>query len=520
MTNGSITFNKSIAAGATFWLMLITLAFGRSALSQPALNAENMSLGGGGTAYLDGPAATFGNPANLFIRDRPGRFHLDIGQSAFRFEPLESHTSLNRQFEDFLDGYQPYTQVAAGISNQQRRAILRTHFPGNKLQDQNKQRADVILAGAVWQRKDYALSVALRARYSSRVGIGRGWYDQGFLEHNNRQVRDFSLTQHRSELYEIAVGYAQEFTFINGFMPGLNTLYVGIAPKIILAGPAFEASYNARYIRDGGQTIRNKFISSFNMRSSGSFSGTTTDYLQSRNPREAIRDNIGDNYQFEHTGYGIGFDFGLNYVIPLSMKKEYPVNQSAPARVGKSLRIGFSLNDIGAIRYHSQPLSMSSPVDSSQAGLQMPVSTMFLGSAGQYIHFLHSATSLPNPLQNADQQSDQPYSALLPTSINTGMMLDLDRFKVMGDLTLGLNNTAFTTTNLSVHIGAEIRPVRYIPIRIGTRFSREELFHMGLGTGIETTSWDFTIGARTLFLRESPQASLVGGAFGGLQFHF
>lgn len=521
LINESRSFKEKFIKTILACLFLVAMGLSSSLThAQPVITAENMSLGGGGTAYLDGPEATFWNPANLMIRDQPGQFHLDIGQSAIQFEPLLSSKSVNQQFANFLDGYQPYTQVAAGINGRQRSTILNIHYPENKLQSQNQQRADFMLGGAVWQQKDYALSVALRARYASNIKTGRGWYEDRFTEHNGQQVRDFSLIQHRSEFYELAVGYAQEFTFVNGLMPGLNKLYIGIAPKVILAGPAFDVRYNARYIRDDEERINSTFIADFSMESSGRFSGTTSDYQQSRNPRQAIRDNFRDNYHFQQTGYGIGFDFGLSYVIPLSSRKKSFSNSSASAAAEKTLRIAFSLNDIGTIRYHNQPLRMSSPADSFRAQPQTPANTMFVGAGGQYISQLHEATFLPNPLLNAEQESDEKYSVLLPTSINTGLLLDLDPFKFMGDLTLGLNNTAFTTTNLAVRLGAEVRPLPQVPIRIGTRFASEQPYQMGLGTGIETRRWDFTIGVRTLFRQESPRATLVGGAFGGLQFHF
>lgn len=511
-------FRVNFTAVIFVFLTIAVLGPGSSMIrAQPVITAENIGLGGGGTAYLNGPEATFWNPANLMIQEQAGQFHLEIGQSAIQFEPLLSSKSVSGQFTRFLDGYQPYTQVDADMSANQRTALVNTHYPGNKLQAQNRQRGDFMIAGAIWQQNDYALSIALRARYASAINVGRGWYDDHFIEENNRQVRDFSLSQNRSEYYELAVGYAQEFTFINGLMPHLNTLYIGIAPKVILAGPAFNTKYNARYIREGEDAVTSNFVSVFNMQSSGRFSGTTSDYLKSGNPRRAIKNNFQDNYHFQQTGYGLGFDFGLSYVMRLNGRKQSSMETPAPA---KSLRVAFSLNDIGAVLYNKQPLSMSSPEDTSQALLQTSMNSMFVGAGGQFVSQLHTARFLPNPLVNAEHHSEESYSSLLPTSANTGIFLDLERFKFMGDLTLGLNNTAFTTKKLAVSLGAEIRPFRHVPIRAGTRFAADQPFQMGFGTGIETTHWDFTVGARALFQERSPQTSLVGAAFGGLQFHF
>jgi hypothetical protein len=98
-------------------------------------------------------------------------------------------------------------------------------------------------------------------------------------------------------------------------------------------------------------------------------------------------------------------------------------------------------------------------------------------------------------------------------------MLELARIKVVGDLTLGLNNTAFTTTKLALHLGVEARPIQQIPVRFGTRLAAGLPTHLGLGTGIETRYWDFNIGAQVLVRSRTFTSEFVGGAFAGLQIH-
>src|SRR5699024_10067662 len=96
--------------------------------------------------------------------------------------------------------------------------------------------------------------------------------------------------------------------------------------------------------------------------------------------------------------------------------------------------------------------------------------------------YFHNSTAIPNPLLNAQKMSRSSFSTLLPTALNAGILLELSRVKLMGDLTLGLNNTAFTTTKLMAHFGLEIRPVRQIPVRFGTRLAAGLPPRIGLGT--------------------------------------
>lgn len=507
---------KSVLIGLS---LLMVIGFANSGRAQPVLSARNMALGGGGTAYLGGVEATFWNPANIMLNDRHGTFHLGLGSAALQFEPMLSSRSVTNQFSAFTNYYLPYQQGEQSIGPEQLNHIVQTHFPGNELQAQNLQRADVMLAGALWQRRDHAISIALRARYGSNIQTGRGWYDTQYYNHGGQLLRNFTLNQHRSELYELSVGYAQEFTFINGLMPRLSKLYIGIAPKLVLAGPTFNATYKARYIKERASDINSMFVSSFELHSSGGFSRVVEDYLRNGHPRQAIERHLREGYHFRQTGVGIGFDFGLNYVIPLEGSPAPSDTGLPPA--GKTLRIAFSLNDIGSIRYSGQPLNMSSTRDSIQTSMtDIPANTVFTGAGGQYISFLDATSFLPNPLQRAENRSRQSHLTLLPTSVNTGILLDLANIKFMGDLTFGLNNTAFTTQNLTVHLGTEIRPIQQIPIRIGTRLASELPLQVGLGTGLETKYWDFSIGALASFHSQSAKTTLVGGAFGGLQLHF
>ncbi len=486
--------------------------------AQPVINAQNTALGGGGTAYLSGNEALFWNPANLAINDRHGTIHINLGETGIVYEPVLSSDVAGEQFFNFTDSYFPYELGAVDITPIQRQTIIDENYPRNRLVSQHQTRTDVMLGGISWYRGDETFSLAARARYASRIEVGRGWYSDEYVQQDNQQLRDFTLDQHISKNIEIAMGYGREFTFLEGLFSRLSKLYVGISPKFIIAGPSFSATHHGQQQRSDVDT-QAQYVTEFSYQSSGEYTRMTRDYLSSGNTQTAINNNLNKKFNFEPTGYGAAFDFGLTYLIPIGSDLHVIENNPKKSVVGKSLRIAISFNDIGMIRYTEQPLSFSAPDDTMQIGREFPKESMFIGSGGQYLTYFDEAFEVTNPFEQAQNPSEKTFSAPTPASLNGGIMLDLERIKFMGDLTLGLNNTALTNTKLAMHLGMEVRPIRKIPLRMGTRLAAGLPAHVGIGTGYESRYWDFNVGTQIIFRSHSLTKELVGGAFVGIQLH-
>jgi hypothetical protein len=502
-------------------IALFGLFFGppqQSLQAQPVLSARSIALGGSGTAYFGGFEATFWNPANLAISNRPGRLHFGLGHIGILYEPVLSKDAADNQFLNFTDRFYPYRPGSTDITISERSNLLQRNYSRNSLLSQHQSRVDIILGGVLWQGDNEAFSIVARARIASRFEVGRGWYSEEFIPSADFQVRDFTLSQQINHLYELSFGYAHEFTFFNGLSSRLNRLYVGVAPKIVVAGPSMFSTYDARYVRnqEGNSTV---YTSNFFYRSSGEYARATSDYLSSENPQRSISNNLNRTYHFQPTGYGLGFDFGLTYLIPLGDELPIISPDGNEAFVSKSIRFALSINDLGMIYYNKNPLTLSSPRDSVQIGQQPVMNSMFIGAGGQYFSYFDNAGAIPDPLLNAQKVSRGNYSTLLPTSLNAGILIELSRVKLMGDLTLGFNNTAFTTTKLMAHFGLEIRPVHQIPIRFGTRLAAGLPTRIGFGTGVETKYWDFNIGTQVILRSQNLTSEFVGGAFAGIQVH-
>ncbi|HEX6983522.1 MAG TPA: DUF5723 family protein [Balneolaceae bacterium] len=518
MNKKSSKINHLLRLAVLVGLWILSLGPVQPLKAQPVLSAKSIAFGGSGTAYLGGFEATFRNPANLAISNRPGRLHFGIGHIGILYEPVLSKDAADNQFLNFTDHFYPYRAGSTDITANQRANILQRNYSRNSMLSQHQARVDIILGGVLWQGDNEAFSIVARARMASRIEVGRGWYSEDFIPSGDLRVRNFTLSQQKNHLYELSFGYAREFTFFNGLSPRLNKLYIGIAPKIVVAGPSVFAAYNARYIRnqEGNSTL---YTSDFFYRSTGEYARATSRYLLSGNPRQAISNNLSRRYHFQPTGYGLGFDFGLTYMIPLGNELPAVSPDDEHSFVSKSIRLAFSVSDLGMIYYNKNPLTLSSPPHSVQIPQQSARNSMFIGAGGQYFSYFDSAQTVPNPLLNAQKVDRSSYSTLLPTSLNAGVLIELSRLKLMGDLTLGLNNTAFTTTKLMAHFGLEIRPARQIPVRFGARLAAGLPTRIGLGTGIETRYWDFTVGTQVILQSQALTSEFVGGAFAGIQVH-
>ncbi|MDX1585556.1 MAG: DUF5723 family protein [Balneolaceae bacterium] len=486
-------------------------------MAQPVLNARNIALGGGGTAYLNGVEANFYNPANLSVYDREGTFHISLGTLGTFFEPVLSSGNPKNQFRRYADTFLPYQAGEQTLSTTQRTTLLDENYSGSNLTSEHLSRADIIWGGFQWIGEKQSYSIALRTRIGSRIEVGRGWYSLEEIEQNGTSIRDLTLIKQTQALHEISFGFAQEFQFLNGLVPRINKLYIGIAPKFVLGGTYENAVYNGRYLTD--EQNNTDYQREFTFYSTGLYSDMINSYLLSGSAQTAIDRELDNRFLLKPTGYGAGVDFGLTYLIPLGTDVSLLDSGEDRRPVEKSLRIGLSITDIGVVHYSTRPLQLSQTQTGTQVNLQAPVNNQFIGSAGQVPVFFEEASEIPNPFIESDSRSDGNFTVSLPTSFNAGLVLDINRVKLMSDLTLGLSNTAFTNKKLVAHFGVESRPLPYLPIRFGTTLAAGKPLRFGAGTGFESRYWDFYISTQVLVKSSTLTSDVVGGALAALQFH-
>ena len=484
-------------------------------LSQPVITPRNMALGGGGSTYITDYNANFYNPANLMIRDREGNFSIGIGIGGFFFNPYENFSSPNDQYEnarDYLSAYEPDNTRLFSSNRQQ---VLDNTYPRNLSLSDNTTRYDATLLGMKWKRENHSFSIAIRSRTSSTTRVGKGWYENEFQENRDgNTILDRSLINRYQSLHEISFGYAESFQFLTGLTPRLDNFIIGIAPKIVFGGNYQNAVWENIYEPTGNSVRR---IQSFSYDATGDFGASTAAYLNGTDIQNANAQSFSNNY-FSLDGIGAGLDIGVTYLLTLGSDLSAVKPDQQPTR--KSLRVSFSMTDIGFVSYNNNEITLTNEADTT-SGATLPISVsneMFIGNRGQYIDFILQYGE-DNPFLQTTSKNGS-FSSLLPMALHGGALLEINRLKLMGDVSVGLTNNAFNSTKLISSVGVELRPLKFLPLRGGIQFKAQQPDFLSVGTAIETKKWDLSVAA--LFTPNSltNTPTVTGVSVATLQFHF
>ena len=379
---------------------------------------------------------------------------------------------------------------------------------------------------------------------------------------------DRSLHHTYQILHEVSMGYSQSLSFLNDLSPGLSEWIVGIAPKVVFGGP-----YSSLRFTDQIQPLEGAWLQqrSLEQHSAGEITSLLSAFGNLYNPTHAsgavgsnaavdASDAIGASepnnalasetltlidrfYQnrglTEITGYGAGLDIGITYVI--TFQRDLSVVLRRSQSTNRSLRLSLSMTDLGAIRYHHNPQTVryhfadadlaSLPALSEltyTAGLQEDL--LFLSEFGIHPYQTAWATITGNNSDGEDGGTDpeatpasvstKPVWTLLPTSFQAGAMLQLNRFAVVADLQLGLQETAFTSEQPLLYVGAELYVLPFLPIRAGLRAADRLRGYYSLGAGLDFRFLELNAAIQVRSNRRGPTTEPIGAALAGLRVHF
>lgn len=499
--------------------ILLGLLWMISGFSQPVLTPKNMGLGGGGGSYLTDYSANFYNPANLLINDRTKTVDVGFLTTSSFFNGLLNSTDLNEQKENYLDYFTKYTAGAYNIAETEKNEIENTHFRRERLTSIHQSRIETLLFGVNWINNDRAFSLTARTRVGSTFEIGRNWFTNSELNIDNTLHSNQDLVHRYQILHEFSLGYAESSSLINGLSSRLDKFLIGFAPKVILAGPYQNAVWRNEYSQDNGAATINRKQEFFS-RTAGSMSTATTAYLNSTPVNNAISNNINglqDELKNIH-GIGIGVDMGFTYLLTFGSDLSTLSSNLTPT--DKSLRLSFSINDIGFVNYTDQSLIIEKvSSNSTVASFPIAANEVFVGVPGQFLQYLETHGD-GNPIQeNKDDFKEESFSTLLPTSFNGSVLIELNRLKFMGDIGIGLSNSAFTTTRPTTALGMEIRPLKFLPLRGGVQFTPGLPGSFNFGSAIETKHWDLSVSMMLSARSFTTETNISGAGFAVLQFH-
>jgi hypothetical protein len=485
--------------------------------AQPALTPRNMALGGGGSTYITDFNANFYNPANLLILDNERSLTIGLGISGIYSDRLLNYTSFRSQINSIRDHFDIYRPGDLTIDNPLRERIIEDNYPGRNTLSDNRVRSDITLAGVKWHRNDRSYSIALRSRTSNSFRVGLGWYDLNYKTNSSGQnLVDRSLIYRRQSMYEISFGYSESFEFLTGLTSRLDNFIIGIAPKVII-GTEYENAEWKNVYRSEDSSPTAERVQSFNYSATGEHASATTRYLNGNSVTQS--NQVFSKDPFDINGIGAGLDIGITYLVTLGNDLSAIRRDGQPTR--RSLRLSFSMTDIGLVSYRSNDLSVTSQGDTTQS-TDLPITTAsesFGGSKGQYLHFVDLFAE-SDPFNTNTTVDYNTFSTLLPMALHGGALLEINWLKLMGDVSVGLTNNAFNSTKVVSSFGVEVRPISFLPLRGGIRFEAQRPDFISAGTAIETDRFDISLAAMFKPNSLSERPSLTGAVVSALRIHF
>ncbi|HBQ59669.1 MAG TPA: hypothetical protein DD671_08605 [Balneolaceae bacterium] len=105
-------------------------------------------------------------------------------------------------------------------------------------------------------------------------------------------------------------------------------------------------------------------------------------------------------------------------------------------------------------------------------------------------------------------------------ALHGGVLLEINRIKLMGDLSIGLTNSAFNSPRAISSAGIEVRPLSFLPLRGGIQFKAQRPEFVSFGFALETRYWDLSVAAQFTPESFSSQPIVTGASVAALQFHF
>lgn len=474
-----------------------------------------MALGGGGTAYLTGYESLFVNPANLYIQEKNYRFQISLFQGGLYHDtllPVSNNIDRLKGFRnhtEFFDSQSP----TPDLDPTQYDVLLDRNYQGTDTSRQFLSSSDFYWFGLKWVRPQRSYALSLRTRYAARYKLGKGLFSIDPVEKNNQTVIDRSFSQRTQTLHELSFGYAESFTFLNGLFPQLSEFIIGIAPKVVLSGASIETNFTNRYERDSESSMW-LHQTEYTQQTSGIFSNYSEPYFNSG----AFPSQSYETFQelMEPTGIGVGLDIGVTYLMTFGDDFSVLREQNQPTK--KSLRIGLSITDLGAVYQYKSPFQYSSiNLTRSTSEVGSVSETAYTGAPNEHYFFLSQFEEFNNLTD--DTQNQNSYELLLPTSIQAGALFQYQRIKLMGDLSYSLSETPFNHSGLASYIGVEVRPLSFLPIRSGTRFAQNMSGYYSFGTGLETKYFDLNMSVLLKSRNAGPTREILGMSFLGLKFY-
>lgn len=488
------------------------------------LTAQNIGLGGGGTAYQDLYHANFINPANLMINHskRPkmtvgiaGGIYSNVGGSLINIKTYNDYLTTGQVIEG---------AVADNMLNQ---------WFGESSSDLRSMNMDigVVPLGVTVRNQNWSASITSRVRVLGNSGYSRGFADlifRGFDSEHFAEARAVNSTQEFLVYNEISAGFAItvfERDQLFGFGKNVK-LHVGAAPKLLMGINYARLNLDSSLqLRDASAQENAQLRHNFNysIEVAGDLSDQLSEYnrLRSESMNPVLGDYISPTAQdfTSFKGTSLGVDFGATI--------EMDIDNITAFNLGffkgeKKLRIGVSLTDVGSVTINDRTRSFSAAEDFIWEGIHYDSETVnndFNGDDGKYFESVLKDSIGSEIYGNLVTTEHSKFSKSLPTMVNFGSHLLLGKFSLMLDVGTGFSDWGTNSKRMHMAFGTEYRVLNRIPLRAGYRTGGHSSDTFHAGTGIEFRNFEFSMGVAA-----SPNSKAygtgLGAAWSGLVIHF
>lgn len=483
-------------------------------LAQISYNPVSMGLGGGGTSYVNDYEALFINPANLQLREKNYRVQFSFAESGAYIDTPFPITDGRKRFDTYTNLLQTPSGNEFFLNNDDRESMLSRHYSNGRTSRQFSSTSTINWLGVKWFSEERSYAIAARTRQGSRYTVGRGFYENFISETNSGEQINRSLSHDYQTLHELSFGYSESFSFLSGLFPRISSFIIGIAPKVVVSGASFSTRYSDTYSREGDESWTNDAFYSFE--STGAFTAPAERLLTGNEPfaNQGAVNRLSE--LSSPTGIGGAIDLGITYIFTFGDDLSLIRRGEEPTE--KSLRLSLSVTDLGVIHYFDSPFRAEwKEVDSRIQEPGQLSDTYFSGALLQDFQFLQ--VDGRHPLQSTHSQNRDNYNSLLPTSLQSGILFQINRIKVMGDFQLGLTENAFQSRKFISYIGTEIRILPFLPLRAGTRLATDLPGYYSFGAGIETRYFDLNAAVQFRSTSAGPTLEPVAASVAALKFY-
>ncbi len=441
---------------------------------------------GNSTLISTGYRAINTNPANLLIESGPGKWQVGIGE----FGGLHNHAgvSFEGSRRSYIDeSYRPFHLNMPTLTPDERGQLLGQWFSQRRERFDKVSSASVLLFGLSHIGDDAAFGIAARARTYSTMSVGKGWYDLGGSSPDTSMVINRNLRQQAGAWLEVSLGMARDLDFFTGMTAENHRLILGLAPKLVIAGPHLDLTYSAEYSPAGNGSIEGGH--SYDIRSSGFFNGPIKDYFVSRSSDFNIQIPENTSLLSETTGYGFGTDFSLTYDILLNADSGYTGE-------GNRLRVSVAMTDLGFIVYGGDVYTRRIDTDSLTIDQAMPTLYEPTGRLGDWFYLIEQQDGDRSSFDNQAEVSNSSIAYGLPAAVHGGLSLRYGRLLTIVQASSGLNLQAGNTRRVRLSAGTEYRGLPWLPLRAGFLTDGLGGAEVTFGAGIDARYYELAVGAR------------------------